>query len=159
MYLCIHIIYICMCIYMGFPPGSAVKKKIPLQCRRCEFNPWVRKIPWRRKWQPTSELLPGKSHGQRRLAGYSPWGSQNSQPQLSDYTTTTNRYWGRIYYFGCLTRWRKRGVRMSLVTRRLIIPLINKGDIKRRKLGKENCELSFRICKKIFFIIFYSEII
>ena len=48
---------------------------------------------------------------------------------------------------------------MSLVTRRLIIPLINKGDIKRRKLGKENCELSFRICKKIFFIIFYSEII
>ena len=43
-------------------------------CRRCKFNPWVRKIPWRRKWQPTPEFLPGKSHGQRNLAGYSPWG-------------------------------------------------------------------------------------
>ena len=34
---------------------------------------WVEKIPWRRKWQPTSVFLPGKSHGQRSLAGYSPW--------------------------------------------------------------------------------------
>ena len=34
----------------------------------------VQKIPWRRKWQPTSVLLPGKSRGQRSLAGYSPWG-------------------------------------------------------------------------------------
>ena len=38
------------------------------------FNPWVRKIPWRRKWQPTPVLLPGKSHGQRSLVGYSQWG-------------------------------------------------------------------------------------
>ena len=36
------------------------------------------KIPWRRKWQPTSALLPGKSHGQRSLAGYSPWGRKES---------------------------------------------------------------------------------
>jgi len=36
------------------------------------FDPWVRKIPWRRKWQPTPVLLPGESHGQRNLAGYSP---------------------------------------------------------------------------------------
>ena len=34
---------------------------------------WVGKIPWRKKWQPTPVLLPGKSHGQRSLAGYSPW--------------------------------------------------------------------------------------
>ena len=49
------------------------------QCRwhrRHEFDPWVRKISWRRQWQPTSVFLPGKSHGQRSLAGYSPWGSQ-----------------------------------------------------------------------------------
>ena len=39
-----------------------------------QFDPWVRKIPWRRKQQPTPVLLPGKSHGQRSLAGYSPWG-------------------------------------------------------------------------------------
>ena len=36
--------------------------------------PWVGKILWRRKWQPTPVLLPGKSHGQRSMVGYSPWG-------------------------------------------------------------------------------------
>jgi len=48
--------------------------KICLQCRRAEFDPWVGKIPWRRKWQPTPVSLPGKSHGQRSLVCYSPWG-------------------------------------------------------------------------------------
>ena len=48
--------------------------KISLQCRRPGFDPWVGKIPWRRKWQPTPVSLPGKSHGQRSLVGCSPWG-------------------------------------------------------------------------------------
>ena len=42
------------------------------QCRRCELDPWVRKVPWRRKCQPTPEFLSGESHGQRSLVGYSP---------------------------------------------------------------------------------------
>ena len=42
------------------------------------FDPWVGKIPWRRKWQPTPVLLPGKSHGWRILVGYSPWGCKES---------------------------------------------------------------------------------
>ena len=42
------------------------------------FNPWVCKIPWRRKWQPTPVFLPEKSHGQRSLEGYSPWGHTES---------------------------------------------------------------------------------
>ena len=50
------------------------KKKIHLPSRRCSFNPWVGKIPWRREWKPTPVLLLGESHGQRSLAGYSPWG-------------------------------------------------------------------------------------
>ena len=37
------------------------------------FDPWVRKIPWRRTWHPTAIFLPGESRGQRSLAGYSPW--------------------------------------------------------------------------------------
>ena len=41
--------------------------------KRCGFDPWVRKIPWSRKWQCTPVFLPGKSHGQKSLAGYSPW--------------------------------------------------------------------------------------
>ena len=50
------------------------KKKPSCQCRRCKSNPWVGKSPWKRKWQPTPVFLPGKSHGQRSQAGYSPWG-------------------------------------------------------------------------------------
>ena len=44
------------------------------QCRRRRFDPWVRKIPWRRACQPTPVVLPGKFHGQKSLLGYSPWG-------------------------------------------------------------------------------------
>ena len=53
-------------------------KESACQCRRHGFDPWVGKIPWSRKWQPTLVLLPGESHGQRSLAGYSPWGRRES---------------------------------------------------------------------------------
>ena len=43
-------------------------------CRRPGFDPWVGKVPWRRKWQPTPVFMPGESHGPRSLLGYSPWG-------------------------------------------------------------------------------------
>ena len=46
-------------------------KRLPAR-QETRFNPWVGKIPWRRKWQPTPVFLPGKSHGQRSLVGYSP---------------------------------------------------------------------------------------
>ena len=49
-------------------------KESACQCRRHGFNPWIRKIPWRMKWQTTLVHLPGKSHGRRSLAGYRPWG-------------------------------------------------------------------------------------
>ena len=52
----------------GSIPGSEKKKK---------KNTWVRKIPWRREWQPTPVFLPEKSHGQRSQAGYSPWGHKS----------------------------------------------------------------------------------
>ena len=49
-----------------------------LPCRRSGFDPWVRKIPWSREQKPTPVFLPGKFHGQRSLAGYSPWGCKES---------------------------------------------------------------------------------
>ena len=61
-------------------------KKIFLQCRRPWFDPWVGKIPWRRKSQPTLVFLRGEFHGQRSLAGCSPW--VWSWTRLSEYTTT-----------------------------------------------------------------------
>ena len=69
-----------------FPCGSDVKS-ICLQCGRPGFNPWVGKIPLRRKWQPTPVFLPGKSHGQRRLAGYIVHGVAKSWTQLSDFAS------------------------------------------------------------------------
>ena len=56
---------------MGFP-GISDGKESACQSRRCSFNPWVGKIPWRRAWQLTLVFLPGESHGQRNLVGYSP---------------------------------------------------------------------------------------
>ena len=50
--------------HQGLPWGLSGKESV-CQCRRRGFNPWVGKIPWRRKWQPTPVSLPGKSHGQR----------------------------------------------------------------------------------------------
>ena len=44
------------------------------------MDPWVGKTPWRKKWQPTPAFLPGKSHGQRNLVGYSPWGCKELDP-------------------------------------------------------------------------------
>ena len=52
--------------------------KICLQCKRPRFDSWVRKIPWRKKWQPTPVFLPGESRGQRSLAVYSPWDHKES---------------------------------------------------------------------------------
>jgi len=54
-----------------------VVKNLP-ECRRPGFDPRVGKIPWRREWQHTPVFLPGESHGQRSLAGYSPWGRKES---------------------------------------------------------------------------------
>ena len=69
--------------------GSAVGRESACQCRRhkrCGFHPWVGKIPWRRKWQPTPVLLPGKSHGWRSLGSYSHRVSK-SQTRLSSTQT------------------------------------------------------------------------
>ena len=55
-------------------PGGSVVKNPPANAGDVKFDPWLGKIPWRRKWQPTPVFLPGKPHGQRSLAGYSPWG-------------------------------------------------------------------------------------
>ena len=60
----------------GFPVGTVVKNP-PANTRDARDSvsvSWVRKIPWRRAWQPTLVFLPGESHGQRRLLGHSPWG-------------------------------------------------------------------------------------
>ena len=65
---------------MDFPGGTSGKESA-WQCRRhrrCRFDPWVRKILWRRKWQPTPVFFAKKSNGQRNLVGYNPKGCKES---------------------------------------------------------------------------------
>ena len=62
-------------LFIRFPRWLSGKEST-CQCRKCKFDPSVRKILWRRKWQPILVFLPGKLHGQRSLAGSSPWVSQ-----------------------------------------------------------------------------------
>ena len=78
-------------------PGGSDGKSICLQCGRPGFHPWVRKIPWRRKQQPTPVLLPGKSHGQRSLVDYSPWGHRESD-------TTERLHFSNSIYTKCIRK-------------------------------------------------------
>ena len=67
--------------------------KLNCQCRRpkrCRFHPWVKKISWSRKRQPVPVFLPRKLHGQRRLAGYSPWGRKELAERLSHHLPSPN---------------------------------------------------------------------
>ena len=75
-------------------PGWLSGQEPACQCRRQKrrgFDPWLRKIPWRRKWQPISVFLPGESHGQRSLADYSPWGWKESDLTEHSCTKTQSR--------------------------------------------------------------------
>ena len=58
-----NVVGLCGTVLINLPPNSGNTRGV---------DPWVRKIPWRRKWQPTPVFLPVKSHGQRNLAAYSP---------------------------------------------------------------------------------------
>ena len=73
--------------YWGFPGGAGGKERTCRSRRhkKCRFDPWVRKIPWRRMWQPTPIFLPGESLGQRKLVGYSPWGCKESDTTEATY--------------------------------------------------------------------------
>ena len=66
------------CLLTGTTHVHWASCRICLQCGRPKFDPWVRKIPWRRKWQPVPVFLPGESHGRRSLVGYSPRGPKES---------------------------------------------------------------------------------
>ena len=73
------------------PTGHSGKESA-CQCRRSNrsgFNPWLGKIPWRRKGQPTLVFSPGKSHGQRSLAGCGPWGRKESDTTECAHTAPT----------------------------------------------------------------------
>ena len=66
------------------------RKESACQCRRCGLDPWVGKVPWRRKWQPTPVFFSGESHGQRSLVGYRAGGSQITKELDMTYQLNNN---------------------------------------------------------------------
>ena len=68
-------------------PGDSEDKASACNAGRPGFDPWIEKIPWRRRWQPTRVLLPGKSHRWRSLVGYSPWSHKESDTMVSYFTS------------------------------------------------------------------------
>ena len=91
---------------VGFPSGAGGKRTwLPVQeMKRCGFSPWVRKIPRRRARQPTPVFLPGESHGQRSLMGYSPWSHKESGTAEATQHTHT-RVCGKDLRLGSLEVW------------------------------------------------------
>ena len=89
----------CRIVAIYFPGGSAEKNPPAMQemYRRHGFDPWVGKIPWRRKRQHIPVFLPGKFHGQRSLAGYSPWDCK--ELDTTEHAHTHNL----VLYFGYLS--------------------------------------------------------
>ena len=71
-------------------------KEATCQRRQYGFDPWVRKIPWRRKWQATPVFLPGEFHGHRSLAGYSPWSHKESD--TTERVTVLSALWGMVSF-------------------------------------------------------------
>ena len=59
------------------------------ESKKCRFDSWVGKIPWRRAWPPSLVFLPGESHGQKSLAGYCPWNHKESDmTEATEHTCT-----------------------------------------------------------------------
>ena len=71
--------------------------KLPTM-RETQVHPWVKKIPWRRGWQPTPIFLPGEFHGQRSLADYSPWGCKESD-MIEQISRKVNNWSGFFFCF------------------------------------------------------------
>ena len=97
-----NILRVCVCVYQGFPGGSVPcsENQLGINCHAGDrFNPWVRKIPCRRKWKPTL-VLPGKSHGQK------PGGLQSMGYKKVRHGVATKRYMGercKQYSISCNT--------------------------------------------------------
>ena len=108
----------------GFPggwvwrlPGWLSGEEFTCHCRRCGFDPWVGKIPWTKKWQPTLVFSSGKFHGQRSRAGYSLRGRKESD--------TTGGLTTHVLSVCCLDQDAKRWLKQKLLTPRSFWPSLS----------------------------------
>ena len=141
--------------------GSAVGKEHACQSRRpkrCGFDPWVGKIPWNRRWQPTPVSLPGKAHGQWSLAGYSPWAFKESDKTEHICTQYT------VCYLGMSTTRQKFVITQCFSEEPFLSPFSyvasDKRSIKNFKTAFQiNSYLWPRTCMSIWVTEFWPEIL
>ena len=109
-------------VVWGFPRWHTGKEPT-CQCRRhkrCRFHPWVREIPWRRKWKPASYSCPKKFHGQRSLVGYSPVGHKElDTTEWLSTCTVLNELYKSLYsqkndYFGTYFEYPSCWIKLNL---------------------------------------------
>ena len=99
---CVYYSFLIWLKRLGFTDGAS-GKKLACQCRRhkgCGFDPWVRKIPWRRAWQPIPVFSPGKSQGKSSLAGYSPQ-DPKSQTRLKRRSMKRLKIFFPVAFYSC----------------------------------------------------------
>ena len=122
-YSCLFLTSSISSLSMRKPPRWCNGEEYACQCRRlkrCGFDPWVRKIPRRRAWQSTPVFLPGESHGQRSVGGYSSWDGEepDTTKQLNNnITDSMDMSLGKAPRDGegqgslaCCTPWGRRGL-------------------------------------------------
>ena len=126
----------------GFP-GGASGKEPTCQCRRHRrqgFDPWVRKIPWRRAWQPTPAFLPGESHGQRSLASYSHKELGLHRTSLITCSLLQEVVLGLVHDHGSSwnthTQWEKENPRQTLAACQSIPVLTTEGPVSTGQGGR-----------------------
>ena len=95
-------------------------KESACQCRRHRFNPWVRKIPWRRKWQPTPVFLLGNSPEQRSQGGYSLWGKKSFEVHLAMPPACSRTQW--FLTFSAFTSYKQQVLKKTLSIKNIIVP-------------------------------------
>ena len=114
---CFSVSWLRASVVWGFPWWLSGKEFVCQcnRCRRCTIDPCVGKIPWGRKWQPTLVSLPGKSHRQRSLKGYSPWGHR--QLDMTEWLRThTCRWIRKIHSIFWTQKKKKRKKRFSTIS-------------------------------------------
>ena len=121
---------------LGLPSWRSGKESACqcMRCKRCRFYPRVRKIPWRRKQQPTPVYLPEKFHGQRNLAGYSPWGCKqlDTTERLTHYMTQQSHSWA------CTIIWKDTFTSVFTAALFTIARTCKQSNVHQQRMDKED---------------------
>ena len=125
-------------------------KESTCQCRRCGFDPWVGKIPWKRKWQPTPVFLPEKFYGQRSPVGVSPWSCKRVGYDL---VTNNNN-------ISCDFKWSSLGADqlLGLVSLPFALPHWGAGKSCAESLSKLS-NWALRVCSMVHCVFYFLHIL